>query len=151
MALRKDGSTFDAIVSMAPLRDADGALRGTMDIALDISRRKEAEAQLRLQAAALESAANSVVISDKSGRILWANPAFTTLTGYSVEEAIGQTLEILDSGKQPRAFFEMMRKTISDGQVWHGEIINRRKDGTLYSEEQSVTPVATNWARSSTS
>jgi len=142
VALKKDGSASrDVIVSTAPLRDAAGEVRGAMHILLDITDRKAAEAQLRLQAAALESTANSVVISDKSGRILWANPAFTTLTGYSVEEAIGQTLEILDSGKQPRAFFEMMRKTISDGQVWHGEIINRRKDGTLYSEEQSVTPV----------
>jgi two-component system, cell cycle sensor histidine kinase and response regulator CckA len=142
VALKKDGSTpRDVIVSTAPLRDAAGEVRGAMHILLDITDRKAVEAQLHLQAAALESTANSVVISDKSGRILWANPAFTTLTGYSVEEVTGQTLEILASGKQPAAFFETLRKTISDGQVWHGEIINRRKDGTLYSEEQSVTPV----------
>jgi len=140
-ALRKDGSTFDAIVSMAPLRDAAGEIRGAMDIALDISSRKEAEAQLRLQAAALESAADSVVISDKSGHILWVNPAFTVLTGYSAEEAVGQTLSILNSGKHPKSFFEQLWKTISGGQVWHGEIINRRKDGSLYTEEQTITPV----------
>jgi two-component system, cell cycle sensor histidine kinase and response regulator CckA len=143
VALRKDGSTFDAIVSMAPLRDADGALRGTMDIALDISRRKGAEAQLRLQAAALESAANSVVISDKSGHILWANPAFTALNGYSVDEAVGQTFSIFNSGKHSREFFEQMWKTILNGRVWHGEIVNRRKDGSLCTVDQTITPVRT--------
>jgi PAS domain S-box-containing protein len=112
-----------------------------MDIVLDISSRKQAEAQLRLQAAALEWAANSVVISDKSGHILWVNPAFSVLTGYSAEEAVGQTLGILNSGKHPESFFEQLWKTISDGKVWQGEIINRRKDGTLYTEQQTVTPV----------
>ncbi len=140
-AVRKDGSAFDVIVSMAPLRDAAGEIRGAIDIALDISRRKAAEAQLHLHAAALESAANSIVISDKSRHILWANPAFTALTGYSLEEAVGQTFDIFNSGKHPQEFFEQLWETAANGQVWHGEIINRRKDGVLYTEEQTVTPV----------
>jgi two-component system, cell cycle sensor histidine kinase and response regulator CckA len=140
-APRKDGSSLEIIVSLAPLRDDEGELRGAMYVALDITARKAAEAQLRLHAAALESAANSVVISDKAGRILWVNPAFTALTGYSTEEAVGQTLDMLNSGRQPESFFEQLRKTISSGEVWHGEIINRRKDGSLYTEQQTVTPV----------
>ena len=140
-ARKKDGSEIDAIVSMAPLRDAAGEIRGAMDIAVDITGRKQAEAQLRLQAAALESAANAVVITDKSGRIMWVNPAFAAMTGYSDEEIVGRNFSVLNSGKYPKSFFEQMWKTILAGRVWHGEIINRRKDGSLYTEEQTITPV----------
>ena len=141
LAVRKDGSVFDVIISMAALCDAAGEIRGAMDIALDITDRKTAEAQLHLQAAALSSAANSIVISDKAGRILWANPAFTVLTGYSLEEVLGQTFAIFNSGKHPRSFFEHLWETVLNGEVWHGEVTNRRKDGTIYTEEQTVTPV----------
>jgi PAS domain S-box-containing protein len=140
-ALKKDGSTVDAIVSMAPLRDGAGEIRGAMDIAVDITDRKEAEAQLALQAAALESAANAVVISDKSGKIEWVNPAFTVMTGYSSEEIVGQTFGLLKSGKHPKEFFDQLWDTIRAGKVWHGEIVNRRKDGTLFIDEQTITPV----------
>lgn len=140
-ALRKDGSTFDIIVSLAPLRDDEGELRGAMYVALDITGRKAAEAQLRLHAAALESAANSVVISDKAGQILWVNPAFTELTGYSAGEAIGQNFSILNSGTHPKTFFDQLWKTILGGEVWQGEIVNRRKDGSRYSVDQTITPV----------
>jgi len=140
-ARRKDGSTFDAIVSLAPLRNADGEIRGAMDIALDITSSKQAEAQLRLQAVALEIAANAVVITDRSGTILWVNPAFTALTGYSSKDAVGKTFRLLNSGKHPKSFFEQMWKTILAGRVWHGEVINRRKDSALYTGEQTITPV----------
>jgi PAS domain S-box-containing protein len=142
LARKKDGSKpLDVMVSTAPLRDATGEVRGALHIMLDITSRKEAEAQLRLQAAALESTANSVVISDKSGHILWANPAFTALTGYSVEEAVGKPFSIFNSGQHPRAFFEQMWNAILSGHVWHGEIVNRRKDGIHCTVEQTITPV----------
>ncbi|MEJ2747777.1 MAG: GAF domain-containing protein [Anaerolineae bacterium] len=100
-----------------------------------------AEAQLHWQSAALASAANAIVITDRNGRITWLNPAFTQLTGYLPDEAIGQTLEILKSGQQDNAFYVELWQTITMGNVWQGELVNRRKDGSLYMEEQTITPV----------
>lgn len=96
---------------------------------------------LRLQAAALDAAANAIMISDIHGIIQWVNPAFTTLTGYSAEEAIGQKTSLLRSGVQEQEFYEAIWRELAAGQVWQGEIVNRRKDGSLYTEEQIITPV----------
>ncbi|HLJ59271.1 MAG TPA: HD domain-containing phosphohydrolase [bacterium] len=92
--------------------------------------------------AALEAAANGIVITDQAGAIEWVNPAFTRMTGYAFEEVRGQNPRVLKSGRQDRAFYERLWKTIRAGQVWHDEIVNRRKDGTLYTEEETITPVA---------
>jgi PAS domain S-box-containing protein len=107
----------------------------------DISPRVEAEAQLELLAAAVEAAANAIVITDRDGVILWVNSAFTALTGYSAEETVGKTPRILNASRQDRAFYENMWSTILSGRVWHGEMVNRRRDDTLYTESQTITPV----------
>lgn len=107
----------------------------------EIEERKAVEATLQLRSRALEAAATTITLTDSNGRFLWVNPAFTTLTGYSAEEAIGQTPALLRSGAQDDAFYQNLWQTITAGQVWHGEIINKRKDGTLYTEEQTITPV----------
>ncbi|MBI4736644.1 MAG: PAS domain S-box protein, partial [candidate division NC10 bacterium] len=99
------------------------------------------EERLRLQGAALEAAANGIVITDREGAVLWANPAFTRLTGYTAEEAIGQNPRFLKSGQQGREFYQQLWDTILSGQVWRGEILNRRKDGGLYTEEMTITPL----------
>jgi diguanylate cyclase (GGDEF)-like protein/PAS domain S-box-containing protein len=104
----------------------------------------EAIKRLELQSAALEAAANAIVITDFNGTIQWVNHAFTTLTGYSAEEALGKNPRLLKSGKQPRSFYADLWSTVSSGKVWHGELINRRKDGTTYIEEQTITPLAQN-------
>jgi len=104
-------------------------------------RHARAEKQIHLQTAALESAANSVVITDTAGIIVWVNPAFTRLTGYSPEESIGHPTRILKSGKHDEAFYKDLWDTILAGRVWRGEMANRRKDGSLYIEEQTITPV----------
>jgi hypothetical protein len=103
--------------------------------------RKRAEETLRLQTKALESTANAVVITDREGRITWVNPAFTSLTGYRADEALGQTPRLLKSGKHDAAFYRALWETVLAGKAWHGELINRRQDGTLYSEEQTITPM----------
>jgi two-component system cell cycle sensor histidine kinase/response regulator CckA len=95
----------------------------------------------RLQAAALEAAANAIVIADREGRIMWANPAFTRLTGWTLDEVRGLNPKILKSGRHDPGFYEGLWRTILSGQVWQGEMVNRRKDGTLYYEEQTITPV----------
>jgi PAS domain S-box-containing protein len=107
----------------------------------EIEERRRVEKLLVLQTAAVESADNGIVISDRQGTIEWCNPAFTKMTGYTSEEATGQKLSILRSGHHPNEFFQEMWETILDGQVWRGETVNRRKDGSVYYEEQTITPV----------
>lgn len=101
----------------------------------------QAVERLRLQSAALEAAANGIVITGREGTIRWVNPAFTRLTGYTAEEAIGQNPRFLKSGQQEVALYQKLWETILSGQVWQGELVNRRKDGSLYTEEQTITPV----------
>ncbi|MDO8480010.1 MAG: PAS domain S-box protein [Candidatus Rokubacteria bacterium] len=91
--------------------------------------------------AALEAVANGVVITDAQGTILWVNAAFTRMTGYSSAEAIGQTPRLLKSGEHPPAFYRELWSTIASGKGWTGEMTNRRKDGSVYVEEQTITPV----------
>jgi PAS domain S-box-containing protein len=107
----------------------------------DITERERAQAHLHLLREALESAANAIVITDRDGIITWANAAFTTLSGYPLEEALGRKMSLLKSGKHDQAFYEQLWKTILSGRMWSEEMINRRKDGSLYSEENTITPV----------
>jgi len=103
---------------------------------------REAAKRLDLQAAALKAAANAIVITDLHGTIVWANHAFTTMTGYSEEEALGKNPRMLKSGAHPESYYAELWSTISSGKLWKGEIVNRRKDGTTYTEEMTITPVA---------
>ncbi len=104
--------------------------------------RAQLETQLRLFEVALNSAANGILITDADAYIQWANPAFTQLTGYSLDEAIGhKPSELIRSGMQDQAFYKNMWDTILSGNNWHGEMINRRKNGTLYSEALSIAPI----------
>src|SRR6185436_11808558 len=95
----------------------------------------QAEQRMKLQATALETAANGILITDREGTILWVNPAFTVLTGYPAEEAIGQNPSILKSGQHDRPFYRQLWGTILKGNTWRGQFANRRKDGTLYYDE----------------
>ena len=117
------------------------SLRGFADqVAISVVSAQSFE-QLALQRVALESAANAILISDARGVILWVNPAFTALTGYTLEEIVGQTPRLLKSGNHNEAFYRRMWTTLAAGNVWQGELYNRRKDGSLYLEEQTITPV----------
>ena len=139
--LRADGS-FCAISDRGVvLRDGKGVALRMVGGLRDVSQRKRSEFQQRLQAAALEAAANAIVITDVHGEIRWVNPAFTKLTGYSFEEARGKNPRILNSGAHQREFFENLWNTVLAGQVWQGGMVNRRKDGTVYYEDQIITPV----------
>lgn len=125
----------------APIRNNQGEISAGIVIFQDITERKLAEDELRLQGAALAAAANAIVITSMDGAIKWANPAYTRLTGYELGEVIGKSTRILKSGIQPASFYKELWDTILAGQVWHGELVNQRKDGTLYTEEQTITPV----------
>ena len=108
----------------------------------DITERKQDEATLRVQSAALNSAANAIVITDRDFTIVWLNRAFTELTGYSEEEARGRNaLDLLKpDGEDPELDRQLM-ETVTAGRTWQGERFRRRKDGHVYLEGRAVTPV----------
>jgi PAS domain S-box-containing protein len=136
----KDGRAIPMLVSEAVMRSNAGHVQGVTWVGQDITKVKQAEEQLRLHGAILEFAANAVFITDRQGRITWVNPSFTLLTGYSLEEVIGQEMRILKSGKHDQKFYQNLWDTILSGKVWQGEITNRKKDGSLSVEEQTITP-----------
>ena len=96
---------------------------------------------LNVQATALRSAANGIVITDRSGVITWVNPAACAITGYASDELVGQHTRVLKSGQHDPAFYAELWQAVTAGKTWCGTIVNRRKDGTLYHEEQTIAPV----------
>ena len=98
---------------------------------------------LQLQTAAVTAAANGIVITSLDGTVQWVNPAFTRMTGYTPQEVVGHKPTVLKSGRHERSFYRELWQTILAGDVWRGEIVNRRKDGRLYTEQMTVTPVET--------
>ena len=137
---RKDGSGLPVEYGATPILK-DGVVIGSVVSFTDITLRKQQEAELQVQHSALESAANAIVITDRKGIIQWVNPAFTRLTGYEREEAIGQNPRVLKSGVHDREFFRNLWETVLSGSVWQGTLTNKRKDGVLYQEEMTITPV----------
>jgi len=103
--------------------------------------RKQAEETVRKLSSAIEQAGESVIITDRLGIIEYANPAFTRVTGYSAEEAIGQTPRLLKSGNQDAAFYKAMWKTITDGDIWHGRVVDKRKDGSFFPAMLIISPI----------
>ena len=137
--IRKNKREIPIEIALSPVKIPSGVI--FTNIIRDLTIRKEAEEQLRLQSVALESAANGIVITDRNGNIQWVNPAFTKMTGYSAEEVQGKNPRILKSGLVPQEIYKNLWNTILSGNVWHGELINRRKDGTIITEEQTIAPV----------
>jgi diguanylate cyclase (GGDEF)-like protein/PAS domain S-box-containing protein len=137
--IRKNKHEVPVEVALSPVKIPSGLI--FTNIIRDLTIRKEAEEQLRLQSVALESAANGIIITDRNGNIQWINPAFTKMTGYSAAEAIGKNPRIQKSGIVAQEIYSNLWKTILSGDVWHGELINRKKDGTIITEEQTIAPV----------
>ena len=106
--------------------------------------RRRLEQQLRFQSSALEAAVNGIIVTDKAGKILFANQSYCSITGQDRAEVTGQTTCFIESDKHEADFSRELRKTILAGRVWHGEFINRRKGGTLYNEEMTITPLRDN-------
>ncbi len=137
--VRKDGHEFPVDIKLSHYPTKEGGI--VMSAIRDITARKQAEAQLHLHTTALEAAANGIMITDREGTITWVNSAVTRLTGYTAEEMLGRNSRFLKSGHHDTAFYQHIWGTILAGQVWHGEMMNRRKDGGLYAEEQTIAPV----------
>jgi two-component system, cell cycle sensor histidine kinase and response regulator CckA len=109
-------------------------------IAIAIERKKSESAMNRL-AAAVEQTADSVMITDIEGNIQYVNPAFERITGYSKQEALGQNARILKSRKTDASVHRELWETISNGAIWVGQLTNKRKNGTLYEERATISPV----------
>lgn len=145
---RPDGESRRIRVRGFKARDAAGVAVRLVGIVSDITDQRraeralrESEAQMRVRTAALDAAANAVVITGPDGVMQWANTAFTRLTGYDLPEVIGQNIRLLKSGRNAPSVYRLMWETITRGEVWRGEVVNRRKDGRLYHEEMTITPV----------
>lgn len=136
---RKDGSIGTGLMSARVL-----SIKGVphiISITRDITERKQAEFERQRLMSAIKQSGEIVVITDINGTIQFVNPMFETITGYSQDEAIGQNPRILKSGHHDQAFYETLWETILAGKLWTGRIINKRKDGTLYTNECSISPV----------
>lgn len=131
----KDGTVRDIRFSMAMM----GSLR--LVIFYDMTEQKQSEAELRKLSQAVEQSPNSIVITDVNGNIEYVNNNFLTLTGYSREEVIGNNPRILQSGKTARATYQQMWSLLTRGEAWRGELVNRRKDGSEYTESVQISPV----------
>jgi PAS domain S-box-containing protein len=108
----------------------------------DVSAGKAAARELFLKSAALEATANAIIITDREGSILWLNQAFERLSGWSREEVLGRNpRELQKSGEQDRDFYRQLWEIIGSGGVWSGKLVNRRKSGTRYVEEMTITPI----------
>ncbi|MGR3293959.1 MAG: PAS domain-containing sensor histidine kinase [Candidatus Scalindua sp.] len=102
---------------------------------------KHLEGQLKILSIAVEQSPSTILVTDTSGRIEYVNPKFTQLTGYTYEEAIGQNPRILKTDKTPPEVHECLWKTITSGRAWRGEFCNKKKNGDLYWESASISPV----------
>lgn len=135
-------------LSVAPAkgwRDNTGlVLKGLLSLffALTFAYSAKLLAEVRLSDTALKNVANAVIIADSRGMIEWVNPAFSALTGYAEKEAVGRKLQdLVKSGEHTPEFYENIWRTLLAGQVWRGEVVNRRKDGRLYYEDKTITPL----------
>jgi diguanylate cyclase (GGDEF)-like protein/PAS domain S-box-containing protein len=130
------------LTTKVPLRDADGQVTGLVGIGRDITERKLAEDQLRQLSRAVEFSPVSIMITDKDGKIEYVNSKFCSSTGYSPEEALGNTPRILKSEKTPPEIYGELWQSISSGKEWRGEILNRKKNGEYYWGYASISAIA---------
>ena len=136
---RKDGTVFPVEIVASQL--VLGGRVCVLSFETDITERKRVEEAHARLAIVVEQASETIVITDTRGTILYANPAFEKSTGYTRAEAIGRNPRLLKSGKQNDKFYQQMWEVLERGEAWHGHFINRRKDGTLYEEDATISPV----------
>jgi PAS domain S-box-containing protein len=135
------GNTITLLSSKIPLRDSEQEIIGMLGTYVDITKLKSVEQSYARLAMAVEQAAETVVITDINGTILYTNPAFAKTSGYTCVEALGQNPRILKSGKQDAGFYHRMWQALGRGETWSGHLVNRRKDGVFYEEEATISPV----------
>ena len=138
---KADGTVGYILANYIPDIDAHGAIRGIFIQASEVTELKEAQAQLELAASVFENTVEGIAVTNALGVFLSVNPAFTAITGYTAEEAIGQTPRILKSNRHDRAFYVAMWEDLTALGQWKGDIWNRRKDGGVYLERITITRI----------
>ncbi|WP_245676722.1 diguanylate cyclase domain-containing protein [Bacillus solimangrovi] len=126
------------------IRNEQGDLINYYALLKDMTEYEQSRSKLRLAAKVIENTSEGVMVTNKDGEIMSVNPAFTKVTGYSQEEAIGNNPSFLQSGVHSKPFYEKMWKEIMETGSWNGEIWNRRKDGSLYPEWVNISAIYTN-------
>jgi len=137
----KDGGYRYLESNAVPHFDQEGKLIGFRGVDRDITERKTTEDQLNKLSKAVQNAGELVMITDSKSVIEYVNPAFCEVTGYSSEEVIGKTPAILKSSAQERRIYDELWQTISSGNVWHGSLIDKKKDGTFFPVLTSIVPI----------
>ncbi len=141
---RKDGTTFWNELSVTPVFDPQGNQTQSVGVMRDVTARREADTQLMLAAQMFEQCVEGFIVTDAQRNIVKVNQAFTTICGFSEQEALGQNLTMLAAGRQEPAFFKSLWREIAVSGRWQGEVWTRRKDGSVYPVWLSVTRVVDN-------
>ncbi|MCW7754315.1 PAS domain S-box protein [Desulfobotulus sp. H1] len=131
-------------ISGSPLWDTSGTVVGASGVASDVTGRIHAEVDRIRLSAAIEQVAESILVTDRQANILYVNPAFERITGWHRDEVMGKTPAILKSGYHGKSFYDEMWQTLFAGRVWQGYITNRKRDGSCYDEEVSISPILDN-------
>ncbi|TYT63018.1 hybrid sensor histidine kinase/response regulator [Natrialba swarupiae] len=137
---RKDGTQYVIDQTISPITDGRST-DGYVAINRDVTERKEREQELERFRSAVKHAGHGVLITDVDATIEYANEAFEEITGYAASEVVGETPAMLNSGEHDDAFYEELWETILEGGVWHGEVINQRKDGSHFAVDQTIAPI----------
>lgn len=138
---KADGSVGHIIGHYLPDFGVDGVVRGFSIQSSEVTVLKETEAKLKLAACVFENTLDGVLITDDNGLIISVNPGFSEITGYTSEEAVGQSPRLLRSNRHNQAFYDSMWEEIKTSGRWKGEIWNRHKDGELYLQRMTVSMV----------
>lgn len=139
--ITKDGKPLYVLGNILGNFDESGELVSLREYAVDITKRKKAEGTLLKLSRAVEQSPETIVITDKEGKIEYVNPKFTEITGYSIQEIIGQNPRILSSQEKSKEEYKALWDTITSGNIWRGEFHDKKKNGELYWEKASISPI----------
>ncbi|MHA1964659.1 MAG: PAS domain S-box protein [Candidatus Thorarchaeota archaeon] len=139
--IRKNGQLVVVRVSAVPRIDERGKVIGSIAVVIDITKEKMAEQEIRKLSRAVEQSPTSVVITDSEGTIEYVNPGFSVLTGYSLQEVVGQNPRILKSELTPKETHDDLWRTLKEGRAWRGLFVNKKRGGDLYWEDAWISPI----------
>lgn len=140
-ATHRNGSKVFLSVSPQIIRGENNQYMGRFAVFTDITQRKQSEETLRKLSSAVEQSPNAIIITDSEGIIEYINPCFSSVTGYSFQEAVGKKPSIIKSNKTPATIYENLWRTIKSGRPWTGEITNKAKNGSFYLDRLTISPI----------